>query len=243
MDLDIISRNQLKLIQDYVNYTQLPSDVGRIPMKIESGFAGFTADQFKNWVILYSIPSLYGLLPPRHLECWRHFVLACRLLCKQSLTDRDVHLVDALLLQFCKKVEELYGERSITPNMHMHGHLKEVLVDFGPVFEFWLFSFERYNGILGSQPNSNRLIEPQLLCRFLRDNFSFGCHLPEEFSDDFHDLMPSLQSVGSVKDTISPDNSSDYILASKHTLGTFTADEYYHDVTKSLCKYPLVCSK
>ena len=35
---------------------------------------------------------------------------------------------------------------------------------------FWLFSFERCNGILGDEPTNNRSIEVQLFNRFLNDN-------------------------------------------------------------------------
>lgn len=82
----------------------------------------------------------------------------------------------------------------------MHCHLKEVVLDYGPVYEFWLFAFERYNGILEHQPHNNRHIEPQLLQRFLRDNYASSLDLPEEFSDDFSSLMPEVRCVGSVKD-------------------------------------------
>ena len=34
----------------------------RIPCKVEMGFSGCTADQYKNWVTLYSIPCLHSLL-------------------------------------------------------------------------------------------------------------------------------------------------------------------------------------
>ena len=34
----------------------------------------------------------------------------------------------------------------ITPNMHLHCHLKQSLLDYGPIHNFWLFSFERHNG-------------------------------------------------------------------------------------------------
>jgi hypothetical protein len=63
----------------------------------------------------------------------------------------DINLADILLLQFCRKVQHLYGNSSITPNMHMHAHLKDIILDYGPVQEFWCFSFERFNGILGKQ--------------------------------------------------------------------------------------------
>ena len=57
---------------------------------------------------------------------------------------------DALLVNFCTGMEKLYGKQFLTCNMHLHCHLHSVLLDYGPVFGFWLFSFERYNGRLGS---------------------------------------------------------------------------------------------
>ena len=53
--------------------------------------------------------------------------------------------------------------------MHMHCHLGDCLKDYGPLHAFWLFAFERYNGLLGNQPTNNRAIEPQLMKRFLKD--------------------------------------------------------------------------
>ena len=49
---DIIPKSQYSNVQGYVDNVVVPSDVGRIPYKIVSGFSGFTADQFKNWIIL-----------------------------------------------------------------------------------------------------------------------------------------------------------------------------------------------
>ena len=53
--------------------------------------------------------------------------------------------------------------------MHLHAHLAMCVREYGPHHGFWLFSFERYNGVLGSQPHNNRSIEIQLMNRFLRD--------------------------------------------------------------------------
>ena len=33
----------------------------------------------------------------------------------------------------------MYGEAVVTPNMHLHGHLKDVILDYSPVQEFWCF--------------------------------------------------------------------------------------------------------
>ena len=53
----------------------------------------------------------------------------------------------------------------------MYLHLAGCLQDFGPLHHaFWLYSFERYNGLLSKQPTNNHSIEVQLIKRFLRDN-------------------------------------------------------------------------
>lgn len=96
-----ILKDHFKTIQSIIDNFIVPSDVGRIPLKIESGFSGFKADQFKNWIIIYSIPALFDILPSDNFECWRHFVLACRILCKQSLSR------DALLMHFCRRFESI----------------------------------------------------------------------------------------------------------------------------------------
>ena len=134
-----------------------------------------------------------------HMECWRHFVLACRLLVHFEITHTNVSLADGMLLQFCKRVERLYGKAAITPNMHLHCHLKECIIDFGPIHGFWCFAFERYNGILGEIPNNNRSIEVQVMNRFIRDNALTSYPFPDMFNE-FALLFPHQKVRGSLLD-------------------------------------------
>ena len=107
----------------------------------------------------------------------------------------------------------------MTPNMHLHGHLKDVFLDYGPAQEFWLFSFERYNGMLGKMPTNNRSIESQLMQRFLRDNYSNSFSFPEEFKENFSSLLTiSDEVVGSVCDTLVTSN---FVLSSKYFRAVF----------------------
>lgn len=69
---------------------------------------------------------------------------------------QDILDGDQLLMDFCRGVTEVFGQSFVTPNMHLHGHLKDCMLDYGPVHSFWLFSFERCNGICSAIPNSNR---------------------------------------------------------------------------------------
>ena len=228
LDNNLISSSNFNQIQECVDNFVVPSDVGRLPRKIETGFSGFTADQFKNWTVYFSIPALFSILPRVHLECWRHFVLACRILCKHSLSKDEVSLADALLIQFCKRVQNLYGKSYITPNMHMHAHLKEDILNFGPVYEYWLFSFERYNGILGNQPTNNRLAEPQIMQRFIGDNSAYSFTFPDEFKEEFGSLCILESSVtGSLSDTLT-DFNLPYSLPSRSKYGTLDEEDREH---------------
>lgn len=105
IDGGVIPVSKLDLIQQRVDNITTPNDVGRIPQKIISGFSSFTADQWKNWALHFSVIVLRDLLPTDVLECWRHFVLACRILSKKILTRDEVSLGDALLLQFCRRTQ------------------------------------------------------------------------------------------------------------------------------------------
>ena len=86
----IILESQFSSIQCRVNSSIVPSNIGRIPNKIRSGFSSFTADQWKNWTIHFSILVLHDILSGENLECWHHFVLACRILCCKQLTIDQV---------------------------------------------------------------------------------------------------------------------------------------------------------
>ena len=50
--------------------------------------------------------------------------------------------------------------------MHLHGHLRECIEDLGPVFSFWCFSFERYNGILENIQKNWHAPEVQIMEMF-----------------------------------------------------------------------------
>lgn len=146
---------------------EVPSSVGRIPAKIASGFAGFTADQWKNWILIYSLIALRNIIPDADYSCWTKFVDACVLLCSQTLTSGQISQAHNLIVQYCQAFQELYGKSACTINMHLACHMADCIRDFGPVHAFWCFSFERMNGQLGAIPTNNHSVEVQLMRKFV----------------------------------------------------------------------------
>ena len=154
IDKNLLSKSDLAKIEYRIKLFHVPSDCGRVPFKISSAF---TAEQWRNWIIIYSPVVLKGLLPNEHLRCWLLYVKACHLLCYRIINHPHIFTADLLLLNFCKSFEQLYPDLC-TPNMHLHLYLKDCFMNYGPPHAFWCFAFERFNGILGSySTNKNQL--------------------------------------------------------------------------------------
>ena len=113
-----------------------PPNIGRIPRKIGSEFAAFTADEWKHWILIYSLYALHGILPNEHYDCWFLFVKFCMKLCKSVITRQEILSAHELLLEFCESFERLYGSIACIPNLHMACHLKRSLLDYGPLVFF-----------------------------------------------------------------------------------------------------------
>ena len=62
--------------------------------------------------------------------------LACQYLCTPVLSKTDILKADLLFVEFGERFECLYGKQAVTPNMHLHCHLKECVIDCGPVHSF-----------------------------------------------------------------------------------------------------------
>ena len=126
----ILSKGDIEEIENRVSLFKVPTGVGRLPGRIGSRYGGFTANQWKNWILLYSPVVLKGLLPTNDMGCWLLFVRACRLICKAIVKIDDINSADLFFLQFCRRFEIIYGKEHCTPNMHLHLHLKESFLDY-----------------------------------------------------------------------------------------------------------------
>ena len=75
--------------------------------------------------------------------------------------------------------------------MALHTHLAECLKDFGPVYCFWLFLFERMNGILDSFRTNSHDISVQLMRRYLSFRDCSVHYWPKEFNSEFSSIVNS----------------------------------------------------
>jgi len=57
----LINSKDLNTIQERIENCILPVNVGRIPRKISSSFFNLTADEWKNWTLLFSLLVLHDI--------------------------------------------------------------------------------------------------------------------------------------------------------------------------------------
>ena len=246
----VITNAHLEKVNERISSLIIPPEVrfGRLPASMGCS-SSLTAEQWMLWVNYYSLYCLYQVIPSEHLECWRHFVLASRLLCKRQISKDEVRIADALLMQFCCLFEVLYGPQAVTTNIHLHAHLADCIEDYGPMSNFWLFSFERLNGILGDEPTNNHSIEVQLTNHFLEDNshFQLLSSIPRAASDITNifllsvvDCVYSFTSTRHLDMTSTNSPVEDIVLPTKYTISTFSETEMgvlskiYHQVFPSV---------
>ncbi|OAD75702.1 hypothetical protein PHYBLDRAFT_166930 [Phycomyces blakesleeanus NRRL 1555(-)] len=155
----------------------MPPGYAVLSTKIESGFLYMKADEWQLWCLIYLLVVLKDALPEDDYKNWTLFLLG----------------------EFGKECETLYGESSITPNMPLHMHLHESMLNFGPVYAFWLYSFERYNGKLKNiKTNRCNGLEVTFMRVFLEKTF-IGSFLRAYSTNLLSPLIEFLEGVAQVK--------------------------------------------
>ena len=100
VDSGVITKKQLTRFEDIIHQFLVPINAGRIPSSIGSG-CGFMANQWSNWITIFSPILLKGVLQDEHLRCWLMFVRACYLLKSRVIKKCDGQSADL----FCTYVK------------------------------------------------------------------------------------------------------------------------------------------
>ncbi len=96
-------------------------------------------------MLYYSLPILFGVLPPDYFNHYALFVVAMQIFVSESITPSDLSMGKTCLDIFCKKYGRFYGERHMTINVHTLLHLASTVEELGPLWAYSCFSFEGIN--------------------------------------------------------------------------------------------------
>ena len=222
LEKGILTTDKVNEIDKLMNAIGTVNEMGRAT-KSMSYFKSMKAEEWQHWVLVYSLYCLKDLLPRNHYNLWQVFVRACKLLISTSITSQDVRIAHDLLALFCTKFQQIMGADYCTPNMHMHLHLEECIINYGPVYAFWAFSFERYNGKLGSYHTNNRSLTITMMRKFLE-----GVQILSSYQQIEMEHLPSLSEFNLHDDSLTSTITSLDILRNKSVLEEFDLDTVLH---------------
>ena len=112
VDESILSQNTLRSIQKKMDEFQVPADLGRIPGKIYSGegFTNFTADQWKNFFLIYATVVLWDHLSSIDRKILTYFVRVCTILVRRIVDVNEMEEAHMGLIEIIRLIEKKYGE-------------------------------------------------------------------------------------------------------------------------------------
>ncbi|RHZ57880.1 hypothetical protein Glove_382g57 [Diversispora epigaea] len=183
-----------KFLEIYINVS-IPSYFRKFP----ESFSNFTADQWRIFISIYATVVLWEYLEEVDRKILTYFVRICHLFVNRILETKSLDEIHKKIVDVVTLIKKKYGRNVITPNLHLSLHLSACSHDFGPLYTFWCFSFERMNGILGSLPNSHRQIEPELMRRLINDN-RINEMIYTENNTKGLEILNTRQSVGSLSE-------------------------------------------
>ncbi|OAD66766.1 hypothetical protein PHYBLDRAFT_152036 [Phycomyces blakesleeanus NRRL 1555(-)] len=167
-----MKNNNLLAMQTVAAMMILSSDYTKLKTKIGKDFSHIKADEWKSWILVYSPMLLKPVLLSNIFNGWMHYVKACCVLVKLSISFIEIDQVHRYLQEFCQSCEDTYEPKVLTYNMHLHLHLHDKICDFGPVYDYWLFGFERYNSLLkNNKTNRKDRFETTYMTKFTADAY------------------------------------------------------------------------
>ena len=147
-------------------------------------------------------------------------------------------------------IEKTYGPEFITSNIHFALHIPDYFYDYGPIYSFWLFPYERLNGYIGktrvillisfknkykkiyyhcsgSYPNSNQQIELELMKIVLKNtliDYHLTCKWSSGLLEESLSLIMPKKAIGSLAFTAEREELQ-HFLSMRHN--TFTSLKIY----------------
>ena len=138
IDSGKLSKFDLKLMENWAKQIKLPADMGRIPYKISTGdrFSSFTADQWKSFILIYTILLIWDLLVTSDQNILTNFVKAYSLLTCRIININMLSQAHDQLLQVALLIEENYDQKFIIPNIHLSLYITDCCEDYGLFYSF-----------------------------------------------------------------------------------------------------------
>ena len=87
-----------------------PLTITRTPRSIEQHRSYWKASEYRNWLLFYSLPVMFSILPMEYLAHHMLLVEGIHTLLKSSITSSQLNKAEKLLQHYCFKLQHYYSE-------------------------------------------------------------------------------------------------------------------------------------
>ena len=95
------------------------SSCRRDPRSIYTAAGYWKANEYRVWLLFYSLPILVQFLPPDYSNHFALLVTAMHTLLGSNILTEDVDAAHEMLELFYNLMPQLYPEKIMSPNLHM----------------------------------------------------------------------------------------------------------------------------
>ena len=160
------SPNTMRMLENRMKEIKPPHLITRLPRPLAE-CKYWKASEWRAWLLYYSLPVLNGILKPCYVKHLSLLVSAVFLLLQENISFQDVNKADDMLFEFVTKVQLLYGEATMTFNVHLLTHLAKSVKLWGPLWAQSAFVFETANGGLLKLLHGTKCVALQIVNKFL----------------------------------------------------------------------------
>lgn len=158
-----------------------PTSITRPPRSI-SLRKYWKASEYRHFLLFYSLPCLFGILPRQYLDHLLLLVQATYILLQDSISPHDIDKADGLLKAFVGRFESQYGKSHVSYNVHILVHAAASVKNWGPLWSHSAFLYESQNGHLQKLFHGTQAVAEQIV-----NMFNLYQHVPRLIAAVFND--------------------------------------------------------
>lgn len=160
-----LSRSCIDCIDERLLNIQPPSNISRAPRRFSECHM-YKANEWRAWLLFYSIPCLQGVLTEQYLKHFSLLVSSIYILLKDSISEDELMYAEECLFKFIDKFQPLYSLSRMTFNLHQVTHLVAFVRQNGPLWANSMFPFESGLGFLLKFINGKTNVLSQLAKKY-----------------------------------------------------------------------------
>ena len=143
-----------------------PSDITRSPRSL-SQRAQWKANEYRSFLLYYSPLLFENVMESRYYLHWLLLVNAIHILVSREITEKELSNAKLYLFKFVRQMEQLYGHRHVSFNIHLLTHLSDSVSAWGPLWATSAFVFEDTNRKLMNMFHGTQGVPKQIVKHFL----------------------------------------------------------------------------